>query len=250
MKRSLKLGLGVLLIVVLTIAGGLYWAYNSLDHLVASAIRSYGSEITGVPVKVGSVDIELRDGSATLHDLSIGNPDGFKARHALELHEITLSIDIDSISSPVIVIKKFTLDSLDVNYETTQQGNNFDIIKGNINTYTAQFSSKKKSTEKDEGEKKGSAEKRFILKKVDITGGKVTAKSYLVPDKALDAKLPDIHLRNIGQASNGATPGQISKEIFGVIAKKSASAVAKAGVNDALDKLKSDSGEKLKGLFN
>lgn len=250
MKRSLKLGLCVMLVVVLTIAGGLYWAYNSLDHLVASAIRSYGSEITGVPVKVGSVDIELSDGTATLHDLSIGNPEGFKARHALELHEITLGIDIDSISSPVILIKKFTLDSLDVNYETTRQGNNFDVIKGNINNYMAQFSSKKKAAEKGESEKKSGAEKRFILRKVDITGGKVTAKSYLLPDKTLNAKLPDIHLRNIGQSSNGATPGQISKEIFGVIAKKSASAVASVGVKDALDKLKSDSGDKLRGLFN
>lgn len=247
MNRTLKWACGVTLGLVLVIAGGLYWAYHSLDHLVASAIRTYGPEITGVPVKVGSVHIDLGDGSATLRNLRIGNPPGFKGRHALALHEITMSIDIHSINSPVIVIKKFTLADLDVGYEITKDGNNFGVIQGNINRYLAKSGSSKASANKDK--KEGSTQK-FILRKVDITGGKVTATSSLRPDKPLDARLPDIHLRNIGQATRGATPGQISKEIFGVIAKRSASAVAKAQAGNALQQLGGgDSGGMLKSLF-
>lgn len=248
MKRTSKLALSVALILVLGIAGGLYWTYHSLDHLVASAIRTYGSQITGVPVRVGSVHIELGDGSATLRDLSIGNPSGFKGSHALALHEISMSIDIHSINSPVIVIKKFTLTSLDVDYEMTKDGNNFDVIQGNINRYLAKFGSNESGADKD---KKDSSNQKFILRKVDITGGKVAATSSLLPDKPLDAKLPEIHLRNIGQATHGATPGEISKELFGVIAKRSASAVARASAGNALRQLKNgDSGGMLKGMFN
>ncbi|MDF2447438.1 MAG: hypothetical protein K0S46_2674 [Moraxellaceae bacterium] len=248
MKRTSKWVLGVTLILVLGIAGGLYWTYHSLDHLVASAIRTYGSQITGVPVKVGSVRIKLGDGSATLRDLSIGNPPGFEGSHALALHEISLSIDIQSINSPVIVIRKFSVTDLDVGYEVTRNGNNFNIIKGNINRYLASSGSSKASDSKD---KKDSSNQRFILRKVDITGGKVAATSSFMPDKPLTASLPEIHLRNIGKAPHGATPGEISKEIFGVIAKRSASAVAKASAGDAMRQLKDgDSGGMLKGLFN
>jgi hypothetical protein len=247
MKRTSKWVLGVTAILVLGIAGGLYWTYHSLDHLVASAIRTYGSQITGVPVKVGSVRIKLGDGSATLRDLSIGNPPGFKGSHALALHEISLSIDIQSINSPVIVIKKFSVTDLDVDYEVTKDGNNFNVIKGNINRYLASGGSQASASKDQEG----SSNQRFILRKVDITGGKVAATSSFLPDKPITASLPEIHLRNIGKAPRGATPGEISKEIFGVIAKRSASAVAKASAGDAMRQLKSgDSGGMLKGLFN
>lgn len=253
MKRTSKWVLGVTLTLVLGIAGGLYWTYRSLDHLVASAIRTYGSDITGVPVKVGSVRIDLGDGSATLRDLSIGNPSGFKGRHALALHEISMSIDLDSINSPVIVIKKFTLTNLDVDYEITRDGNNFDVIKGNINRYLAQFGNSKANAKNDKNaniDKKESGNQKFILRKVDITGGKVAATSSFRPDKPINANLPEIHLRNIGRASNGATPGEISKEIFGIIAKRSAGAVAKASAGNALKQLSAgESGGVLKGLF-
>lgn len=248
MKRTSKWVLGVTLILLLGIAGGLYWTYRSLDHLVASAIRTYGSQITGVPVKVGSVHIDLGDGSATLRDLSIGNPSGFKGSHALALHEISMSIDIHSINSPVIVIKKFTVTDLEVGYEITKDGNNFDVIQSNINRNLAKFGDSKTDADKD---KKDTSNQKFILRKVDITGGKVAATSSFLPDRPINVNLPDIHLRNIGQASNGATPGKISKEILSVIAKRSASAVARARAGDALRQLKSgDSGGGLKGLFN
>lgn len=252
MKKSLKAGLGITFVVVLAILGGLFWVFHSLDHLVASAIRTYGSEITGVPVSVGSVHIDLGEGSATIRNLRVANPDGFKASHALELHEISLGIAIDSISKPVLVINQFTMDSLDVNYETIRKGSNFDVINGNINRYMSSLGSKKKGAAPagEENAGKPAPDKKFILRKVDITGGKMTAESYLLAGKKLDAEMPDIHLRNIGQARGGATPGQVGKEIFDAIARSAARAAARAAKGGAMDKLKGDAGEKLKGLFN
>ena len=52
--------------------------YNSLDAQIASAIRRYGPEITGVPVSLSGVSISVVDGKAALYGLVVGNPDNFK----------------------------------------------------------------------------------------------------------------------------------------------------------------------------
>ena len=43
-----KILLGIAVVVLLGIAGGVWWLYSSIDSMVASAIRKYGPEITGV----------------------------------------------------------------------------------------------------------------------------------------------------------------------------------------------------------
>ena len=58
-----KLLLGLLLLLVLAAGGGIWWAYRSMDSLVASAIRGYGPDITGVAVKLDGVKIVPADGT-------------------------------------------------------------------------------------------------------------------------------------------------------------------------------------------
>ena len=93
MKTRTKILLGIALAVLLGIAGGAYWLYSSLDSLVASAIRQYGPEITGVSVKLSSANIKPADGTAALRGLLVGNPEGFKTEHALSLGEISMRLD-------------------------------------------------------------------------------------------------------------------------------------------------------------
>src|SRR3990170_7945314 len=61
-----KILLGVALVLLLAIGGGAWWLYSSLNSLVASAIRTYGPEITDVPVKLAS-SVCSQTGGAVRH---------------------------------------------------------------------------------------------------------------------------------------------------------------------------------------
>jgi len=73
MKKVL-IALGV---VVVLIGGGLVLLLSNLDGLVKTAIETYGSEAVGSQVSVGSVELNLTEGSAAIYDFSVANPPGF-----------------------------------------------------------------------------------------------------------------------------------------------------------------------------
>ena len=68
---------GFLLLLLLAIAGGAWWVYQTKDALIADAIRSYGPQITGVSVKLGGVKLEPTEGTFVISQLELGNPKGF-----------------------------------------------------------------------------------------------------------------------------------------------------------------------------
>ncbi len=59
-----KLLISIAALGVVAIAGSLWWLHNSLDTQVASAIRQYGPEITGVPISLSKTTINPLDGKA------------------------------------------------------------------------------------------------------------------------------------------------------------------------------------------
>ena len=84
-------------VVLLLIAGGLYYFLSSLNELVASAIESSGSEVTGTRVSVSGVDISLREGRGSIRGLRIANPAGFSG-DAVSFSDITIVIDTFSMT--------------------------------------------------------------------------------------------------------------------------------------------------------
>lgn len=117
-----KLLLGIAGFLLLATAGSLWLLYNSLDAQIASAIRRYGPEITGVPVSLSGISISVVDGKAALYGLVVGNPDNFKTKHALSLSEISVTLDIGSLTTDVIRIKELTVIKSEVTYEYASAG--------------------------------------------------------------------------------------------------------------------------------
>jgi hypothetical protein len=86
-----ELLLGMATMVVLAIVGSAWWVHHSLDSPIASSIRRYGPEITGVPIRIFGAHIALTDGTAALRGLVVGNPRGFKTKQALSLGTISMT---------------------------------------------------------------------------------------------------------------------------------------------------------------
>ena len=116
-----KVFLSLLLIIVIAIAGGVYYLLTNLDALVEAAIEKYGSEATQTAVRVDSVKISLKEGSSAINGLSVANPAGFEAKYAFSLGEISNKINIESLGNDVIVIDDITIRAPQVYFEMNQQ---------------------------------------------------------------------------------------------------------------------------------
>ena len=241
-----KIALGIAVVVLLGIAGVAWWLYSSLDSLVASAIRKYGPEITGVSVKLSSVKIVPADGTASLRGLVIGNPKDFTTEHALSLGEISMKLDIGSLDKDVVLIKEISILKPDITYEYASGGSNLEAIQHNVNRYVAENLSGK-----NDSKNKGSG-KRFIIENLYVKDGKANVSAEILKGKSTSVPLSDLHLHDIGKKSNGATAGEATKEVLGAITKSVTKATSSLNLGGAAENVKRDAesaGGKIKGLL-
>ena len=240
MKRlGIIVGAGVALLLV-AVVGVVVFVFGNLDSLVKDVIEEQGTRVAGVPVSVSGVKIEVLDGRAGINGLAVGNPSGFKSDSAISLGGISVTLDTASVSQPVIVIKEITVDEPAVTYELMPGGNNIGIIAGNVKKNSGGGSSSSGAASSGES---GGTDKKLIIETLKIRGGKVTvAASLLDQGKALEARLPDITLRNIGKDSGGATPGEVAAEVMAALTDAASRAAASIGVGKTLEALKQNIG--------
>src|SRR4051812_36929234 len=106
MKKILGIVAGLVLVVL--IGAGIY-VYISLSSLVKAGIETYAPRMTQTKVTVGGVSASVFGGSATISDLVIGNPSGFKAPEAISIRKASLSVDSGSVMSPVVHVKEIEI---------------------------------------------------------------------------------------------------------------------------------------------
>lgn len=253
MKRWLYIGGGVIIVILIVVAIGIYYIYSSLDSIVKSGVETYGSQMTGAVVKLDRVKIELTSGKGALGGLTVGNPPGFKSETALKLGEISLQLDIASVTQDPVVIKEISITEPEITYEFGLKGNNIDALKNNVDAYTG-----KAKTAESPKEDSGPG-KKLIVEHLYIRKGKVNVSSTELQGKSATAALPEIHLTDIGKKSNGATAGELTEQVLGAIGKGAAQAAASTDVGQLLDRAKGgtpalpgaakEGGEALKKLF-
>lgn len=240
MKRLGIIVGAVVALLLVAVVGVVVFVFGNLDSLVKDVIEEQGTRVAGVPVSVSGVKIEVLDGRAGINGLAVGNPSGFKSDSAISLGGISVALDTASVSQPVIVIKEITVDEPAVTYELMPGGNNIGIIAGNVKRNSGGGSSSSGGASSEES---GGTDKKLIIETLKIRGGKVTvAASLLDQGKALEARLPDITLRNIGKDSGGATPGEVAAEVMAALTDAASRAAASIGVGKTLEALKQNIG--------
>ena len=124
---GIALGAVVALIIVAAI-----FIFSSLDGIVQAAVEKFGTEIVGTNVELADVKISVTSGERALRGLVVGNPAPFETDSALNLGEISVSIDPTTITSGTIVIKKIAIGSPEITYELGSGGSNIDAIQKNV----------------------------------------------------------------------------------------------------------------------
>jgi len=207
--------LSAFLVMALLAIGGAWWLLYSLDGLVKQAIERWGPEITGVPVKVASVRIEVAEGRGIIRGLVVGNPKGFQAPHALKLSEMRLALDPASVTKDVVVIRELQIVAPEVVYERGQGSDNMTVIQKNVDAWVAKMGG---APRKDAG-----PGKKFIIEQLRVREGKARVGT------AVAAPMPDLHLRDIGKKTGGATAGEVVKQVWGSMLRSVTSVAGRAG---------------------
>ncbi|HJY77408.1 MAG TPA: hypothetical protein VKE95_12285 [Burkholderiales bacterium] len=201
--------------VMLAAAGALWWLYASRDALVKRAIEGFGPQLTGVTVKVQRVRLEPVDGKGSITGLEVGNPPGYKSARALALGEMHLAIDYSSLASNVIRVKEISLQGPVITYETGAGGDNLTAIQKHIDAELARLSGPA-SADRVSGRK-------FIVDHIYVRDASVRF------GDALTLSMPDVHLRDVGKKSNGASAGEVVKTVWGSIAGGATNVASRAG---------------------
>lgn len=233
MKKILA---ALLLAVVAVVGGVLWWLSGNLDGLVKDAIVNYGGAMTKAKVAVGGVTITPTDGKGVINELSIGNPAGFKTSHLMRVGRIEVEIDIGTVAKDVVVIRRIAVVAPDVIYEKGDTMTNIDAIQKNIAAYLGPSDTSKPG-------------KKLIVDELSIVNAKAQASAAFMNGKTVTVPLPDIHMKNVGRAKGGITPGELGQEVAAALKARLTGAVSfdrlMKSTGEALDK----AGNAIKGLF-
>jgi uncharacterized protein involved in outer membrane biogenesis len=214
MKKILIRGLlvVVILVVVAVVAVGL-----SLNTAIKKGVETFGPQLTQVDVKLDSVSLSLFSGSGKIKGLVIGNPEGYKTPHAMSVGLAGVAVAPGSLLSDKIVVRSIRIEAPQVTFEFGPGGNNLQRIQANLESFAGGSSTNqaKPTAEKTPAETKPG--KKLQVDEVVITGGKVTLGAAALGGKLVEAPLPEIRLKDLGQGPEGITGPELGKQILSAI---------------------------------
>ncbi len=239
---GIVLGLLVVALVVLIVV------ITEIDRIVKHAVETLGPDVTGTTVTLGSADISVWSGEGSLTGLKISNPDGFDSAYAFRLGRIDVDIDIESLTSDVIIIDEITVDGASLIVE--QKGldkNNLQAILGNINSYSRPDAAAGSSEP---------SERRFIVREFTFSNGILSVVSDAVAINE-EVEIPNVVVTGVGEKTSGATIAEVSQQLFQPVIDRAMAAAQQRLVDEATDRIKEELEEelqeeledKLKGLL-
>ncbi len=220
-----KIGIG-LFVLLLIIAGGLYYVFSNLDELVRSAVEEAGTRVTSVDVTLGVVKIELGDAKAGMSNLNVANPVGFKTDYAFNLGDIKVSLDSASIGQNPIVVKEVIITDPRVIYEMGNGLSNVETIQANVDQFIKENVGESSSAS---SESTGD-EQKLVINDLYIRGAEVSVSHPLLEGEKVGTTVPEIHLTDIGKGEGGATPAEVAGTVIDQLLGSVGTAVGKIDI--------------------
>ena len=106
-----KLGIFLLILAIL---GALVYYFFPLEMVVKKAVNKYGSEVTGTDVNLSGFHLNLKNGEATVKEITVANPSTYKTKYVYrdryrDVVRVDSFIKTDSIRVPYPVEKEISL---------------------------------------------------------------------------------------------------------------------------------------------
>jgi uncharacterized protein involved in outer membrane biogenesis len=224
-KIVLRLGIGLIILVVLIVLGISLF----LDGMIKRGIEMVGPNLTGVSVKLDRVSLSPLSGSGTVKGLMVGNPEGFKAPHAIRVGSASLALQPGSLLADKIVIRSIRIEGPEITFEYGKGGNNLGRILANVR---AASSAGTNAAAKTAGEAPGTKPgKKLEVDELLITGARVNLSLSKLGGQFASVTLPEVHLADLGKGPEGITSAELTARVLDAL-EKAALQAANSAVTD------------------
>jgi uncharacterized protein involved in outer membrane biogenesis len=238
--KKILIGLAALVVIV---AVAVYFLLSNLEGILKAAIERYGSAATKAQVRVERVRLSARSGEAGLTGLVVGNPQGFSTPTAFVLGDIRMKLDVGTLTAETIVVKEIVIVRPQITYERGERESNLDAIRRNAADYSGRARG---------GGSEGGGGRKLVIDHLYVRDGQIGISHSALGGRALTARLPDIHLRDIGKSQAGVTVAEVIEQLLAEVGK-SASQVARADLERALKEsvggAAQEVGQRLRGIL-
>ena len=211
----------VALIAIVTI-GALVLSFT-IDGIVKSNIESTTSEMLNTSVTVDDVSLSILDGNGSIDGITIHNPEGFSNNPAIQLQQISMSVNLSSLLSDTVIVNELRIQQHELYFEQKATGNNFNALTENLS---------------------GTSESDYnlIVDYLQVNEGRVTLTSDIGEERTAEAGFSQIEIEGIGRQGNN-TVEQTMRQILEPILQKALQEAVERGL---MDKAK----EKLQDLLD
>lgn len=215
---------------MLIIAGIVTFLIININSVVKNGVEVVGSEVLGVEVGVGKVEISIFSGKGSISGLTVANPADYDSPNAFTVDDISVHVDPGSIGSDKIYIKEIIVDGASVTYEGNFLDSNIKQLQKTAETSTG--------GPVEEGADEGAALKLQIDRLLLTNTSVGVHMSFL--DQTLALTLPTLEINDRGEDED-ATVADVINEVLVALNKSLVPLIrdSASGVTD-----------KLKGLFN
>jgi len=224
------IGGGVIIVVVI----GLIFLISNIDSLIKTAVEEVGSRATQASVRLDEVEIST-EGRGALRGFTVGNPIGFETPNAFKLGEVSVSLDVGSVTEDTVHIREVLIVGPEVTYEWKSGGSNLETLKKNVETFAGMGGEGKAGSQS--GSAGGGSEeggKKLVIDRISLRDGNVTvaANAAFLKGKKLTAPLPNIEMRDIGKDKGGASPGEVVAQVMDKVTGAAGQAVASLNIGE------------------
>lgn len=203
----------ILLVLVVLLVGAVLTADLYLGKVIKSVTEGTGPSLVGVPLKLESAQFRLLQGVIRLNGFVLGNPEGFKTDKAIGVGQVAVDIDVRSLFTDTIVIKRILIDQPEIVYELGLGKSNIGRILEGLGGEEEEAKPEDEQQVEDEGGKK------VIIEDLLVKDAKVRVSMTVAQGVAAPIPLPDIHLTDIGkeEGKKGASPVEVIRRVLGAI---------------------------------
>lgn len=217
MRKSLvRIVVTVVILLALLLVIASIWS----GSVVRKSINTLGPVAMGVPVSVDSVSVNILRGHARLGGLHVGNPEGFKTKSLFDAERIEVDLDMASLFTDTIVIRRILVLAPQVTFERG-------LLKSNLSALLEQLGGGQEvPPQKDE--KPG---KNVVIDELTLSDGKVRLSVTAAMGLAAPIALAEVRMTNIGreEGAKGLGLPQIIRLIVGTVLKSVVNAIGGLG---------------------
>lgn len=249
-KLIIRIVLAVVVLVIVVLVG--IWIF--LGSIVTKGVNTVGPTVTKTDVRLGSANVSIISGSATLNNLFVGNPEGYSTPSAIKADKIAVSLQPMSIFGDKIIVKSVNVEAPDITVEGGITKNNLTKILDNTQGSADQAEAKKNEPESQKKAPSDKAARKIEVDDFVISGAKVHYNGgALTGNKSITVPIPDIHLTNLGTGPEGITAADLTKRVMNEVVASIGPAITSAAGNvgkEATGLLKDVGSKGTSGLTN